>query len=58
MLLHVLNKLVGSSGLDLKVANPETYNFRPKEMLQDLCVVFSSFAAADGNCCQTKVVKL
>jgi ubiquitin conjugation factor E4 B len=47
MLLHVLTKLVGSRGLDLKVNNPETYNFRPKEMLQDLCVVFSSFAAAD-----------
>ena len=47
MLLHVLTKLVGSRGLDLKVDNPETYNFRPKEMLQDLCVVFSSFAAAD-----------
>ena len=47
MLLHVLNKLVGSRGLDLKVDNPEVYNFRPKEMLQDLCVVFSSFAAAD-----------
>ena len=47
MLLHVLNKLVGSRGLDLKVDNPESYNFRPKEMLQDLCVVFSSFAAAD-----------
>ena len=58
MLLHVLNKLVGSRGLDLKVDNPETDNFRPKEMLQDLCVVFSSFAAADGNCCQKKVVKL
>jgi ubiquitin conjugation factor E4 B len=48
MLLHVLNKLVGSRGLDLKVDNPEVYNFRPKEMLQDLCVVFSSFAAADA----------
>lgn len=47
MLLHVLTKLVGSRGLDLKVDNPESYNFRPKEMLQDLCVVFSSFAAAD-----------
>jgi ubiquitin conjugation factor E4 B len=48
MLLHVLNKLVGSRGLDLKVDNPEVYNFRPKEMLQDLCVVFSSFAAANA----------
>lgn len=25
---------------------PELYNFRPKDMLQDVCVVFSSFAAA------------
>lgn len=48
MLLHVLTKLVGSRGLDLKVENPESYNFRPKEMLQDLCVVFSSFAAANA----------
>lgn len=47
MLLFVLNKLVGSRGLDLKVDNPESYNFKPKEMLQDLCVIFSSFAAAD-----------
>lgn len=47
MLLHVLTKLVGSRGLDLKVDNPDSYNFRPKEMLQGLCVVFSSFAAAD-----------
>jgi len=47
MLLHVLTKLVGSRGLDLKVDNPETYNFRPKEMLQDLCIIFSSFADAD-----------
>merc|ERR1712194_463825 len=37
----------GSRGLGLKVENPGRYNFRPKEMLQDLCVVFSSFAAAD-----------
>jgi ubiquitin conjugation factor E4 B len=36
-----------SRGLDLKVDNPEVNNFRPKEMLQDLCVVFSSFAAAN-----------
>jgi ubiquitin conjugation factor E4 B len=47
MLMHVLNKLVGTRGLDLKVDNPESYNFKPKEMLQDLCVIFSSFAAAD-----------
>lgn len=47
MLLFVLAKLVGSRGLDLKVDNPEKYNFRPKEMLQNVCVIFSSFADAD-----------
>jgi ubiquitin conjugation factor E4 B len=44
MLLHVLTKLVGSKGLDLKVDNPEQYDFRPKEMLRDLCAIFSLFA--------------
>ena len=47
MLLFVLQKIVGSRGLDLKVDNPESYGFRPKEMLQDLCAVFSSFASDD-----------
>eukprot|EP00956_Cyclotella_meneghiniana_P024610 scaffold49680_cov63-Cyclotella_meneghiniana.AAC.3 len=47
MLLHVLTKLIGARGMDLKVENPESYNFRPKDMLQDVCVVFSSFAAAE-----------
>ncbi|KAL7517620.1 hypothetical protein ACHAWX_002527 [Stephanocyclus meneghinianus] len=46
MLLHVLTKFIGARGMDLKVDNPELYNFRPKDMLQDVCVVFSSFAAA------------
>ncbi|KAL3792867.1 hypothetical protein HJC23_004792 [Cyclotella cryptica] len=46
MLLHVLTKFIGARGMDLKVDNPESYNFRPKDMLQDVCVVFSSFAAA------------
>ncbi|MEM7535543.1 MAG: hypothetical protein AAF639_25430, partial [Chloroflexota bacterium] len=46
MLLHVLTKLVGSKGLELKVDNPESYNFRPKEMLRDLCAIFASFATA------------
>jgi len=44
MLLHVLTKLVGAKGMELKVDNPESYNFRPKDMLRDLCVIFSSFA--------------
>eukprot|EP00339_Tiarina_fusa_P025566 CAMPEP_0117009760 /NCGR_PEP_ID=MMETSP0472-20121206/8773_1 /TAXON_ID=693140 ORGANISM="Tiarina fusus, Strain LIS" /NCGR_SAMPLE_ID=MMETSP0472 /ASSEMBLY_ACC=CAM_ASM_000603 /LENGTH=1113 /DNA_ID=CAMNT_0004712117 /DNA_START=80 /DNA_END=3421 /DNA_ORIENTATION=- len=46
MLLHVLGKLVGSKGLDLKVNNPEQYEFRPKEMLRDLCAIFALFASA------------
>mmetsp|Transcript_338 Transcript_338/g.491 ORF Transcript_338/g.491 Transcript_338/m.491 type:complete len:880 (-) Transcript_338:180-2819(-) len=46
MLLHVLTKLVGSKGLELKVDNPENYNFRPKEMLRDLCAIFASFSSA------------
>jgi ubiquitin conjugation factor E4 B len=44
MLLHVLTKLVGSKGLELKVDNPEQYDFKPKEMLRDLCAIFSLFA--------------
>lgn len=46
MLLHVLTKLVGAKGMELKVDNPESYNFRPKEMLTDLCEIFSSYADA------------
>jgi len=47
MLLHVLTKLVGSKGLDLKVDNPEQYDFRPKEMLRDLCAIFALFSSSD-----------
>jgi ubiquitin conjugation factor E4 B len=47
MLLHVLTKLVGSKGLDLKVDNPEQYEFRPKEMLRDLCAIFALFASSE-----------
>jgi ubiquitin conjugation factor E4 B len=46
MLVHVLTKLVGSKGLDLKVENPEQYDFRPKQMLRDLCAIFALFASA------------
>lgn len=45
MLLHVLTKLVGSKGLELKVDNPDQYEFRPKEMLRDLCAIFALFAS-------------
>ena len=47
MLLHVMTKLVGSKGLDLKVENPEQYEFRPKEMLRDLCAVCALFTPFD-----------
>lgn len=47
MLFHVLLKLVGSKGLELKVDNPESYNFRPKDMLRDLCAIFANFSSAD-----------
>lgn len=47
MLLHVLTKLVGSKGLELKVDNPEQYDFRPKEMLRDLCAIFALFASTN-----------
>jgi ubiquitin conjugation factor E4 B len=46
MLLHVLTKLVGSKGLELKVDNPEQYEFKPKEMLRDLCAIFALFATS------------
>ena len=31
----------------LKVENPEQYEFRPKEMLRDLCAIFALFASSD-----------
>lgn len=47
LLLHVLTRLVGSKGLNLKVDNPEQYEFRPKEMLRDLCAIFALFGTTD-----------
>lgn len=47
LLLHVLARLVGSKGLNLKVDDPEQYEFRPKEMLRDLCAIFALFASSD-----------
>jgi len=45
MLIHVLNRLVGSKGVELKVKDPEQYEFRPKEILRDLCAIFAVFAS-------------
>jgi ubiquitin conjugation factor E4 B len=47
MLLHVMTKLVGSKGLELKVDDPEELDFKPKMMLRDLCFVFGLFADAE-----------
>jgi len=47
MLLHVMTKLVGSKGLELKVDNPEELEFKPKMMLRDLCYIFGLFAKAE-----------
>jgi len=46
MLLHVLTKLVGTRGMELKVHNPDSYNFKPREMLRDLCSIFATFSGA------------
>lgn len=35
-----------SSRTQQKVDNPEEYNFRPKEMLRDLCAIFALFSSA------------
>ena len=35
---------IGSKGLEIKVDNPESYNFRPKEMLREICATMSQFA--------------
>ena len=46
MLFHVLMKLVGTKGMELKVLDPTKYNFRPKDMLRDLCAIFANFVSA------------
>eukprot|EP00904_Undaria_pinnatifida_P013657 jgi/Undpi1/9421/HiC_scaffold_27.g11878.m1 len=48
MLLCVLKQLVGSKGLEIKVDNPESYNFRPKEMLREICTTISQFSTQPG----------
>lgn len=34
----------------LQVDNPESYNFRPREMLTDLCSIFTSYVDAQDFC--------
>ncbi|CAN0581754.1 unnamed protein product, partial [Ectocarpus sp. 12 AP-2014] len=41
-------KQIGSKGLEIKVDNPESYNFRPKEMLREICTTISQFSTQPG----------
>lgn len=43
MLVSLLRKLAGPRNLDLKVDNPDRYNFKPKEMLNDVVTIFLHF---------------
>lgn len=43
MLLNVVRLLVGSKGLAVKVDNMESYNFQPKELLKEVCVILTHF---------------
>ena len=45
MLMHVLTKLIGSKGLELKADNMESLEFRPKEMLRDVCHIMAVFSS-------------
>jgi ubiquitin conjugation factor E4 B len=50
MLLSVLTHLVGSKGLDIKVRDPEAYNFRPKTMLREICQILMQFSRFPAFC--------
>ena len=43
MLLNVVRLLVGAKGLEIKVDNMESYNFKPKCLLQEVCVILTHF---------------
>ncbi|CAM9543631.1 unnamed protein product [Chrysoparadoxa australica] len=45
MLMSMLVNLVGKKGLEIKVDNPEKYNFRPKELLKEVATTVSHFAS-------------
>jgi len=48
MLLSVLVQLVGSRGLDIKVLNPEKYNFHPRDLVGQVCTTMANFAAYEA----------
>ena len=43
VLLYVLQNMLGQKGLELKVDNPESYHFKPKELLADLVSILTCF---------------
>jgi len=43
MLLNVVRLLVGPKGLAIKVDNMESYNFNPKNLLKEICVIMTHF---------------
>jgi ubiquitin conjugation factor E4 B len=56
MLLSGLVQLVGSKGVEIKVNNPEAYEFRPRDMLSKICETtahFSEFEAFQVAVSQT-----
>ena len=45
MLLNVVRLLVGPKGLSIKVDNMESYNFNPKGLLKEICIILTHFGA-------------
>lgn len=43
-LLNVLQRIVGTKSLEIKVDNIESYNFQPKVMLTEICLAMVHFA--------------
>jgi len=43
-LLSIVDKLVGTKGLEIKVENPDALNFKPKEMLREVALTILHFA--------------
>ena len=44
MLISVLVHLVGKKGLEIKVDNPEDFQFRPRDMLREICETITHFS--------------
>jgi ubiquitin conjugation factor E4 B len=46
MLLSVLVQLVGAKGLEIKINDPESYDFHPKQMLKEICETVVNFSSS------------